>query len=72
MPSKNAKQTSKSVATKASKILTDKRYGQNAKSVAGSPCTNKAVYKEKVNKLYRTGRDVTASCSFLMHSIGTP
>ena len=36
MPSRNAKQTSKSVATKASKILTDKRYGQNAKSVAGS------------------------------------
>lgn len=36
MPSRNAKQTSKSVATKASNILTDKRYGQNAKSVAGS------------------------------------
>lgn len=33
---KNAKQTSKSVATKASKILTDGRYSKTSKSVAGS------------------------------------
>lgn len=33
---KNQKQTSKSVATKASKILKDERYGKAAKSVAGS------------------------------------
>ena len=32
----NTKQTSKSVATKASKILSDGRYGKTAKSVAGS------------------------------------
>lgn len=32
----NTKQTSKCVATKASKILSDGRYGKTAKSVAGS------------------------------------
>lgn len=32
----NKKQTSAKVATKASKILRDKRYSQNSKSVAGS------------------------------------
>lgn len=33
---KNSKQTSKAVASKASKILRDGRYGKNSKSVAGS------------------------------------
>ena len=33
---KNTKQTSKKVATKASKILKDGRYGKDSKSVAGS------------------------------------
>ena len=33
---KNAKQTSKNVATTASKILKDGRYGKDSKSVAGS------------------------------------
>jgi len=33
---KNGKQTSKSVASKASSILRDARYGAKAKSVAGS------------------------------------
>lgn len=33
---KNSKQTSKSVASKASSILRDGRYGAKAKSVAGS------------------------------------
>ena len=33
---KNTKQTSKAVASKASKILRDRRYGTNAKTVAGS------------------------------------
>lgn len=33
---KNSKQTSKSVATKASKILRDDRYSKSSKSVAGS------------------------------------
>ena len=32
----NKKQTSKAVASKAAKILSDKRYGSNSKSVAGS------------------------------------
>ena len=32
----NTKQTSKAVATKASKILSDGRYGKASKSVAGS------------------------------------
>lgn len=32
----NHKQTSKPVATKASKILTDGRYSKTSKSVAGS------------------------------------
>lgn len=32
----NKKQTSKKVASKASKILKDNRYGKPAKSVAGS------------------------------------
>lgn len=32
----NKKQTSKTVASKASKILTDNRYSKNSKSVAGS------------------------------------
>ena len=36
MAKKNTKQTSKKVASKASKILSDGRYGKNAKSVAGS------------------------------------
>ena len=33
---KNSKQTSKKVATTASKILRDRRYSKAAKSVAGS------------------------------------
>lgn len=33
---KNSKQTSKAVASKASKILRDGRYGSKVKSVAGS------------------------------------
>ena len=33
---KNSKQTSKAVASKASKILRDRRYSANAKSVAAS------------------------------------
>lgn len=36
MAGKNTKQTSKSVATKASRILTDNRYSKTSKSVAGS------------------------------------
>lgn len=36
MAKQNTKQTSSTVATKASKILTDNRYSRNSKSVAGS------------------------------------
>lgn len=36
MVSKNTKQTSAAVASKASKILTSNRYSSSAKSVAGS------------------------------------
>lgn len=36
MPKCNHKQTSKSVASKASKILSDDRYSNTSKSVAGS------------------------------------
>lgn len=36
MAEKNTKQTSKSVATKASKLLKDRRTSANTKSVAGS------------------------------------
>lgn len=42
---KNLKQTSKAVASKASKILKDGRYGKTAKSVAGS-----ALAQTKTNK----------------------
>jgi hypothetical protein len=33
---RNSKQTSKTVASKASRILKDGRYGKDSKSVAGS------------------------------------
>ena len=36
---KNSKQTSKAVASKASRILKDRRYGKDSKSVAGSALT---------------------------------
>lgn len=36
MASKNPKQTSRAVASKASKILNDNRYSNTARSVAGS------------------------------------
>lgn len=36
MAKRNIRQTSKAVASKASKILKDGRYGKVAKSVAGS------------------------------------
>lgn len=36
MASKNPKQTSRAVVSKASKILTDNRYSNTARSVAGS------------------------------------
>lgn len=47
MASKNAKQTSKSVATKASKILRDKRYSDKSKSVAGSALSQAKPTKKK-------------------------
>lgn len=44
---KNSKQTSKSVATKASKILKDGRYGKDSKSVAGSALAQTKPGKKK-------------------------
>jgi len=43
----NKKQTSKRVATTASKILTDGRYGKKAKSVAGSALSQTRTTKKK-------------------------
>lgn len=60
---KNTKQTSKAVATTASKILRDGRYGKAAKSVAGSALaqlcyitTDQAKWKEIISTI-RTGRE---------------
>ena len=44
---KNRKQTSKSVATKASKILKDGRYSKESKSVAGSALAQAKPGKRK-------------------------
>ena len=44
---KNSKQTSKSVATKASRILKDGRYGKDSKSVAGSALAQTKPGKKK-------------------------
>ena len=43
----NKKQTSKKVASKASKILRDKRYSKTAKSVAGSALSQTKSSKKK-------------------------
>ena len=43
----NKKQTSKSVAAKASQILRDGRYSSKAKSVAGSALTQTKTGKKK-------------------------
>ena len=47
MAQKNSKQTSKTVATKASKILTNGRYSANSKSVAGSALSQTKPSKGK-------------------------
>jgi len=47
MANRNTRQTSKKVASKASKILTDGRYGKNAKSVAGSALSQTKPSKRK-------------------------
>ena len=47
MANRNTRQTSKKVASKASKILTDGRYGKNAKSVAGSALSQTRPSKRK-------------------------
>lgn len=44
---KNSKQTSKRVASKASKILNDGRYSKQAKSVAGSALSQTRPSKKK-------------------------
>ena len=45
--SKNPKQTSKSVATKASEILRDNRYSDKSKSVAASALSQTKSTKKK-------------------------
>ena len=47
MAKRNTKQTSKSVASKASKILSDGRYSKKAKSVAGSALSQTRPSKNK-------------------------
>ena len=44
---KNAKQTSKKVASKASKVLRDGRYSKTSKSVAGSALAQTKPTKRK-------------------------
>jgi hypothetical protein len=44
---KNSKQTSKAVATKASRILKDGRYGKDTKSVAASALAQTKPSKKK-------------------------
>lgn len=44
---KNSKQTSKSVATRASRIMKDGRYGKDSKSVAGSALAQTKPGKRK-------------------------
>lgn len=44
---KNRKQTSKSIATKASQILKDGRYSKESKSVAGSALAQTKPGKKK-------------------------
>lgn len=44
---KNTKQTSRRVATTASKILRDGRYGEDSKSVAGSALAQTKTSKKK-------------------------
>lgn len=43
----NTKQTSKRVASTASRILTDNRYGSKSKSVAGSALSQTRSSKKK-------------------------
>ena len=47
MAKRNTKQTSKNVASKASKILRDGRYSNNSKSVAGSALSQTKPSKRK-------------------------
>lgn len=47
MAKSNSKQTSKRVASKASKILSDGRYSKKAKSVAGSALSQTRPSKKK-------------------------
>ena len=44
---KNTKQTSKSIASKASKVLRDDRYSKTSKSVAGSALSQASGKKPK-------------------------
>ena len=59
----NTKQTSKSVATKAAKILNDNRFSKTSKSVAGSALAQ----TKKANKPFQTnGHRVTVRSTVLL------
>lgn len=47
---KNSKQTSKAVASKASKVLRDGRYSKTSKSVAGSVLSQARSKKKQVTE----------------------
>ena len=51
----NSKQTSPSVATKASKILKDGRYSKTSKSVAGSALSQTKTTKKRKIKRFQQG-----------------
>ncbi len=57
MAKRNSKQTSKRVASKASKILNDGRYSKKAKSVAGSALSRNKTKQEKVISEQMIGSD---------------
>ena len=52
---KNSKQTSKAVASKASRILKDGRYGKDSKSVAGSALAQTRPGKKKYSHILMGG-----------------
>lgn len=51
MAKNNTKQTSRQIASKASKVLRDGRYSKTSKSVAGSALSQTRPKKKWVNKI---------------------
>ena len=65
----NKKQTSKSVATTASNILRDGRYGKNSKSVAGSALSQTRTARK--NNLAQVG-GIRSTPTYFHHSQTAP